>query len=61
MKVCDCGGMWHRHGRGSKPGDERYRCAACHRVITVRNGQIVKTKTGPRVADWRTQTTEATQ
>ena len=53
MKTCDCGGMWHRHGK-AKDG-ERYRCKACGKCITVRNGEVVK-NTGPRVRDWRTET-----
>lgn len=55
MKVCDCGGMFYRHGivrpKLQQPA-VRYRCKACGKCITVRDGQIVK-GTGPRVQDWR--------
>lgn len=57
MKTCECGGMWHRHGEAQsklRKGGERYKCAACGKTITVRDGKQVS-NAGPRVADWRTE------
>lgn len=56
MKTCQCGGMWQRHGASKSKllvGGMRYKCAACGKTITVRDGKPVS-NTGPRVADWRT-------
>lgn len=54
MKTCECGGMLYRHGKAQgkiRKGGERYRCKACGKCITVREGLVV-VRTGPRVLDW---------
>lgn len=59
MKVCACGGVWHRHGKAQgkiRRGGVLYKCASCGKSITVRGGKIA-TNTGPRISDWRTHDT----
>ena len=54
MKTCKCGGKLYRHGQSEVAPGERYRCIACQKTITVRNGEIVAKKTGrPMKQDWR--------
>lgn len=54
MKTCACGGTYLRHGQSGKDASaHRYRCKACGKSITVRNGTVSTQRGRPVKADWR--------
>jgi transposase-like protein len=56
MKTCECGGTLRRYcaAKSKYLGDgQRYRCAACGKSITVRNGSVATKRGRPPTKDWR--------